>query len=267
LSSANSDAGLGLTERIRNVFMPQEYQSTQSRPAALVEDSYLFVETGYHPLESARRDSGLPAKLFSYRVLKRGMDVTLVLLATPMLVPTMLLVALTVRLRSPGPIFFSHRRISRNGAFFPMWKFRTMCNNSAEVLEEYLAHHPAARAEWRKTHKLKYDPRITGIGLFLRRYSLDELPQIWNVLTGKMSLVGPRPIVAAEVEKYGSKFAYYCKVKPGVTGLWQVSGRSDLTYEQRVNLDCEYVKNWSLLMDIKILLRTFSSVVNQDGAC
>jgi Undecaprenyl-phosphate galactose phosphotransferase WbaP len=247
--------------------MPQEYQSTQSRPVALVEDSYSFVETGYRPLEAARRDSSLPAKLFRYRVLKRGLDVTFVLLAMPVLIPLMLVVALVVRLRSPGPIFFSHRRISRNGAFFPMWKFRTMCNNSAEVLEEYLARHPEARAEWRKTHKLKSDPRITGIGLFLRRYSLDELPQIWNVLTGKMSLVGPRPIVAAEVEKYGSRFAYYCKVKPGVTGLWQVSGRSDLTYEQRVALDCDYVKSWSLLLDLKILLRTFASVVNQDGAC
>jgi len=247
--------------------MPQEYQSTQSRPTALMEDSYSFVETGYRPLESARRESSMPAKLFRYRVLKRVLDIALVLVAIPVLVPIMMLVALLVRLRSPGPIFFSHRRISRNGAFFPMWKFRTMCNNSAEVLEEYLARNPAARAEWRKTHKLRCDPRITGIGLFLRRYSLDELPQIWNVLTGKMSLVGPRPIVAAEVEKYGSRFAFYCKVKPGVTGLWQVSGRSDLTYQQRVALDCEYVKNWSLLLDLKILLRTFSSVVNQDGAC
>jgi Undecaprenyl-phosphate galactose phosphotransferase WbaP len=247
--------------------MPQEYQSTQSRPAALMEDSYSYIETGYRPLETVRRDSSLPAKLFRYRVLKRGLDIALVLLAAPVLLPLLVTVGLVVRLRSPGPIFFSHRRISRNGAFFPMWKFRTMCNNSAEVLEEYLARHPEARSEWRKTHKLRCDPRITGIGLFLRRYSLDELPQVWNVLTGKMSLVGPRPIVAAEVEKYGARFAYYCKVKPGVTGLWQVSGRSDLTYEQRVALDCQYVKEWSLFLDIKILLRTFASVVNQDGAC
>jgi len=247
--------------------MPQEYQSTQSRPAALMEDSYSYIETGYRVLETVRRDDSLPAKLFRYRILKRGLDIGLVLLAVPVLMPVLLVVALSVRLRSPGPIFFSHRRISRNGAFFPMWKFRTMCNNSAEVLEEYLARHPEARAEWRKTHKLRHDPRITRSGSFLRRYSLDELPQVWNVLTGKMSLVGPRPIVAAEVEKYGSRFACYCKVKPGVTGLWQVSGRSDLTYEQRVALDCEYVRTWSVMLDIKILLRTFAAVIGQDGAC
>jgi Undecaprenyl-phosphate galactose phosphotransferase WbaP len=246
--------------------MPQEYQSTQARPAALMEDSYSFVETAQRPTESIRRANTLPAQLFSYRVVKRSMDIVLVLLAVPLLLPLMLVVAMLVRMRSPGPIFFSHRRISRNGAFFPMWKFRTMCINSAEVLEEYLAKHPEARTEWRKTHKLQNDPRITPIGYFLRRYSLDELPQLWNVLTGRMTLVGPRPIVAAEVEKYGNRFSYYCRVKPGLTGLWQVSGRSDLTYEQRVDLDCEYVGRWSLLLDIKILLRTFASVVNQDGA-
>ena len=112
-----------------------------------------------------------------------------------------------------------------------MWKFRTMCVNSAEVLEDYLAQHPEARAEWNKTHKLRNDPRITRWGVFLRRYSLDELPQLWNVLMGQMSLVGPRPIVAAEVEKYGDCFDCYCRVKPGLTGLWQVSGRSELSYD------------------------------------
>ena len=120
--------------------------------------------------------------------------------------------------------------------------------------------------EWSRAHKLKVDPRITRVGSFLRRYSIDELPQLWNVLTGQMSLVGPRPIVAAEVEKYGDQFGYYCKVKPGMTGLWQVSGRSRLTYEERVALDCEYVKGWSLRRDFVILLKTFSSVLNQDGA-
>jgi lipopolysaccharide/colanic/teichoic acid biosynthesis glycosyltransferase len=173
----------------------------------------------------------------------------------------MLLVALLVRWNSPGPVFFYHRRVCRNGAFFSMWKFRTMCVNSAEVLERYLAKHPKARAEWNRTHKLKHDPRITTVGRFLRRYSLDELPQAWNVLTGQMSLVGPRPIVAAEVEK----FSFYTRVKPGVTGLWQVSGRSKLTYDQRVDLDAKYVKNWSLSRDLWILLRTVLAVVN-DGA-
>ena len=141
-----------------------------------------------------------------------------------------------------------------------------MCLDSAEVLEEYLAKHPKARTEWNKTHKLRNDPRITPIGVFLRRYSLDELPQLWNVLTGQMSLVGPRPIVAAEVEKYGDFFDCYCRVKPGLTGLWQVSGRSELSYDARVALDCDYVNRWALRRDGVILLKTFSTVLNQDGA-
>jgi lipopolysaccharide/colanic/teichoic acid biosynthesis glycosyltransferase len=171
-----------------------------------------------------------------------------------------------VALSSPGPVFYSHRRVRRGGAFFSMWKFRTMCSNSAEVLEAHLARNPDARDEWNRTHKLRNDPRITPLGRFLRRYSLDELPQLWNVLMGQMSLVGPRPIVAAEVEKYGKYFDCYCRVKPGLTGLWQVSGRSKLSYDERVALDCRYVQTWSLRQDVQILFRTFASVVNQDGA-
>ena len=137
-----------------------------------------------------------------------------------------------------------------------------MAVNSSEVLEEYLSRHPKARSEWNRTHKLRHDPRITPVGSFLRRYSLDELPQLWNVVRGQMTLVGPRPIVAAEVEKYGDGVNFYCRVKPGLT----VSGRSELTYPQRVALDCDYVEHWSLRRDFVILLRTFRSVVNQDGA-
>ncbi|ADW67357.1 sugar transferase [Granulicella tundricola] len=212
------------------------------------------------------RVNTLPARLFRYRVVKRIMDITLVAISIPVLVPVLLIVAAVVRFTSPGPIFFSHRRICKDGSFFSMWKFRTMCVNSAEVLDDYLANHPSARSEWNRTHKLKQDPRITSVGLFLRRYSLDELPQIWNVVSGEMSLVGPRPIVAAEVEKYGECFHCYTRVKPGLTGLWQVSGRSKLSYDARVKLDCDYVKTWSLFSDIGILAITFKSVVNQDGA-
>ncbi len=213
-----------------------------------------------------RRDETAPAIFFRYRVIKRMMDLLVALIAMPLLFPVMLTIMALVRFTSPGPIFFSHRRIAKNGAFFSMWKFRTMCVDSAEVLEHYLAMHPEARAEWNQTHKLKQDPRITSVGTFLRRYSLDELPQIWNVVTGRMSIVGPRPIVAAEVEKYGEHFDHYCRVKPGVTGLWQVSGRSKVSYPNRVKLDCEYVEQWSLFRDFKILLATARSVVNQDGA-
>jgi Undecaprenyl-phosphate galactose phosphotransferase WbaP len=245
--------------------MQAEYQSPESRVAAL-EDTYSYVEVVGHSQRKAQWANELPSCLFRYRVVKRCLDVVLVAVSMPIILLALGIVAAMVAISSPGPIFYSHRRIRKNGAFFSMWKFRTMCVNSAEVLEEYLASHPAARAEWNKTHKLRNDPRITRVGSFLRRYSLDELPQLWNVLTGQMSLVGPRPIVAAEVEKYKDCFNCYCKVKPGLTGLWQVSGRSSLSYDERVGLDCQYVQQWSLTRDLMILAKTFPSVVNQDGA-
>ena len=251
--------------RDRNTIL-SEYQSPESR-AVVIDDGYSFPQEAAQPHPRApHRTLLLPARLFRYRAIKRWMDVTFVLLLTPVLIPLILVIAAVIRSSSPGPVFYSHRRIRRNGEFFSMWKFRTMCQNSAEVLELYLQRHPDARAEWNKTHKLRNDPRITRVGSFLRRYSLDELPQMWNVITGQMSLVGPRPIVAAEVEKYAESFPCYCRVKPGLTGLWQVSGRSTLSYPERVALDCRYVETWSLHGDFLILLKTFPSVVNQDGA-
>lgn len=245
--------------------MQAEYQSPESRTAA-IEGSYSYTDSANRPLGGAQRANGVPSDYFRYRVVKRFFDVFLVAVSSPLILVALGVVAALVKMSSPGPIFYSHRRIRRGGAFFSMWKFRTMCVDSAEVLEDYLAKHPEARAEWNRTHKLRKDPRITVIGSFLRRYSMDELPQLWNVLVGQMSLVGPRPIVAAEVEKYGDCFDCYCRVKPGLTGLWQVSGRSALSYDARVALDCQYVGQWSLSGDIKILSRTLSSVVNQDGA-
>jgi lipopolysaccharide/colanic/teichoic acid biosynthesis glycosyltransferase len=245
--------------------MQAEYQSPESRTAA-IEGSYSYTESTGSQLGRSQRASGIPSQFFRYRVVKRFCEVLLVLISIPVILLLVGLVAAVIVLSSPGPVFYSHRRVCKGGAFFSMWKFRTMCVNSAEVLETYLAQHPQARSEWNRTHKLRHDPRITPIGSFLRRYSLDELPQLWNVLVGQMSLVGPRPIVAAEVEKYGDCFDCYCRVKPGLTGLWQVSGRSQVSYEKRVSLDCEYVEHWSLMRDAVILLKTFSSVVNQDGA-
>ncbi len=207
-----------------------------------------------------------PADTFQYAVLKRILDISLVVLFSPLLLAVVAVLMLAVVLSSPGPAFFSHRRICRNGNFFSMWKFRTMCVNSAEVLEHHLKRYPGERQEWLRTHKLRCDPRVTPLGNLLRKSSLDELPQIWNVLTGRMSIVGPRPIVAAEAEKYGAHFGHYLAVKPGITGLWQTSGRSTLTYPQRVALDREYVENWSLWLDIKILFRTVGKVANSDGA-
>ena len=246
--------------------MAHHDQSSDARSEAGPANEFGYADYGSIRPRIRRPRATAPASFFSYRVLKRCFDLLLVFLAMPLLLPALVLIAAIVRFTSPGPIFFSHRRICCNGSFFSMWKFRTMCVNSSEVLEEYLARNPRARAEWNKTHKLKNDPRITRVGLFLRRMSLDELPQTWNVLSGQMSLVGPRPIVAAEVEKYGECFRCYCRVKPGVTGLWQVSGRSKLSYDARVKLDCEYVNQWTLWRDATILLSTLRSVANKDGA-
>jgi lipopolysaccharide/colanic/teichoic acid biosynthesis glycosyltransferase len=245
--------------------MQAEYQSPESRTAA-IEGSYSFTETVGRSPERSQRTNRVPSEFFRYRVIKRCCDVSLVLISMPLILVLLGVVAAVVMWSSPGPVFYSHRRIRKGGAFFSMWKFRTMCVNSGEVLEDYLARHPEAQAEWNETHKLRRDPRITPLGAFLRRYSLDELPQLWNVLMGQMSLVGPRPIVAAEVEKYGDCFECYCRVRPGLTGLWQVSGRSELSYDARVALDFQYVERWSLTKDFVILLKTFASVVNQDGA-
>jgi Undecaprenyl-phosphate galactose phosphotransferase WbaP len=242
-----------------------EYQSPETR-IATVDGAYEYTQLVGQPYSRSYRSTRIPAQLFRYRVVKRCLDVCLVLASIPVLLPLLAVISLVVLLTSPGPVFYSHRRIRRNGEFFSMWKFRTMCQNSAEVLEQYLAQHPEARVEWNKSHKLKRDPRITSVGSFLRRYSLDELPQMWNVLCGQMSLVGPRPIVAAEVEKYGDCFGCYCRVKPGLTGIWQISGRSELSYDERVALDCRYVEQWSLSKDTIILAKTFAAVVNQEGA-
>ncbi len=244
--------------------MQDEFEASQTRSA--ISDPYSYTEPLPRQRPVAVDVHGVAARTIRYRYLKRAFDILLVLLSLPILLPVVALISALVVLSSPGPVFYSHRRIRQNGAFFSMWKFRTMCVNSAEVLEDYLTSHPEARAEWTRTHKLKRDPRVTPVGLFLRRYSMDELPQVWNVMRGQMTLVGPRPIVAAEVEKYGDDFYHYCRVKPGLTGLWQVSGRSELTYPQRVALDCDYVERWSLRRDVVILLRTFSSVANKDGA-
>ena len=241
---------------------------TNETPTLEVADAgFTYAGYGTGRQANARSNGGRgPTTLFRYRYVKRMFDLLVIFLMMPFLLTALAIIWAVVKLTSPGPAFFSHRRLCLNGTFFSMWKFRTMCVNSGEVLEQYLTHHPEARTEWNLTHKLKDDPRVTRAGRVLRRYSLDELPQLWNVLSGRMSLVGPRPIVAAEVEKYGAGFACYCAVKPGITGLWQVSGRSKLSYDERVKLDCRYVKEWSLMRDLRILVLTLTSVVNQDGA-
>ena len=166
-----------------------------------------------------------------------------------------------------GPVMFSHRRVGRNGKAFGCLKFRTMVAAAEELLPEYLRLHPAAAEEWRREQKLVFDPRVTGVGKLLRRTSLDELPQLWNVLRGEMSLVGPRPVTRGEIDTHYSRCAgVITSVKPGLTGLWQVSGRNDVGYEKRVALDLRYVKSWNLLEDFRILLKTADVVLSRSGA-
>ena len=197
---------------------------------------------------------------------KRALDVAgagaLLLLGAPVF----LLLALLVR-ADGGPAFYAHERVGRGGRRFGCLKFRSMVVDSAARLEALLANDPAARAEWEATRKLRHDPRITWVGRFLRATSLDELPQLINVLRGDMSLVGPRPVVAAELANhYGAAAEHYLAVRPGITGLWQVSGRSDTSYAQRVALDVRYASNPSLLEDVRILLRTPAAVLLRRGA-
>jgi lipopolysaccharide/colanic/teichoic acid biosynthesis glycosyltransferase len=182
------------------------------------------------------------------------------------LLPLMLFVALAIYSFEQGPVLYGHDRIGYRGRRFRCLKFRSMVPNSAEVLERHLVENAAARAEWDASQKLRDDPRITTIGKFLRVTSLDELPQLINVVRGDMSLVGPRPIVQAEVGRYGSSIEAYTSTRPGITGLWQVSGRSDVDYDRRVQMDTTYVSNWSLPGDILILFRTVKVVFSQSGS-
>ena len=167
---------------------------------------------------------------------------------------------------SSSNIFFSHKRIGKNGKYFILYKFRTMKHSRDRILSMHFKKYPNEKKSWEKNHKLKNDPRITKFGYFLREYSLDELPQIFNVLKGDMSFIGPRPIVNNEKNKYGSNFSYYKKVKPGISGLWQVSGRNDISYSKRIELDCLYTQNISFLLDLKIFFKTFYVVLMKKGA-
>lgn len=208
------------------------------------------------------QQSALPDR----RVPKRILDFVLSASVLVLLMPILAAIALAVKLESRGPVLFGHDRVGQNGRMFKAWKFRTMVVNGDQVLEKHLLTHPEAMAEWTRDHKLRNDPRVTRVGKFLRKTSLDEVPQLWNVLSNEMSLVGPRPIVEAEIPKYGSSYGLYTRVKGGVTGLWQVSGRNDIAYEERVKLDSFYVRNWSVWLDLCILYRTIGTVLFRSGA-
>lgn len=195
---------------------------------------------------------------------KRVLDLILAVMLLPLLLPVITALAMVVR-RDGGPAFYGHVRVGRNGQSFRCWKVRTMVVNADERLRELLESDPEVAAIWQREFKLDKDPRITAFGRFLRKSSLDELPQLWNVFVGEMSFVGPRPVIAAEIEKYGSDRTSYYSCVPGITGLWQVSGRNDLSYDERVQLDVQYSRRKSFLMDTKILLMTVNSVIRGTG--
>ena len=200
------------------------------------------------------------------RLAKRIFDLILTIIGGILISPILLILAVVVGADNKGRIIFAHRRVGRKGKPFPCYKFQTMVPNAQERLEEYLAKNPEARKEWEESFKLTNDPRVTKLGAFLRKTSLDELPQLWNVLMGDMSLVGPRPIVAKEVKFYGENIEEYYMVPPGITGMWQVNGRSDTTYEERVGMDTWYVRNWSVWIDLVYLFKTVKAVFTGKGA-
>ncbi len=191
---------------------------------------------------------------------KRGLDIAIAALALVFLAPLLLIVALIVKLDG-GPALFVQQRLGRNGLCFPMYKFRTMHVDADAVLEEVLASCAVSRTEWDKFQKLRNDPRITPVGRFLRKTSIDELPQFFNVLIGHMSIVGQRPILASQRDAFGEHIIGYERARPGITGLWQVQGRNRLTFDQRAQLGTEYVNRWSLWFDIKILLMTVPAII------
>ena len=197
---------------------------------------------------------------------KRILDIVVAGAALLFVAPLILGIALLIRLQDGSRAFYSQKRFGLNGETFNCFKLRSMVPDAREQLEYLLATDPAARAEWDETQKLTNDPRITALGNFIRKTSIDELPQLYNVLRGDMSLVGPRPIVESEIARYGESFRHYCSVRPGITGLWQVSGRSDTTYPERVATDVEYVRSRTFWGDIKIMLMTVPAVLNSKGA-
>lgn len=207
----------------------------------------------------------LPRRPAQSQAFQRCVDLTLATLFLLVLWPVMLAIALIVVLTSPGPAFYSQKRLGLNGETFGCLKFRTMLVGADALLEELLESSPALRDMWMRDRKLRQDPRITPIGRFLRRYSLDELPQLLNVLRGEMSIVGPRPIATDEVHFYAESYALYCSVKPGITEPWQVGGRNDVSYQRRVQLDCEYARTKCLRQDLGLLIRTIPVVLGGTG--
>ncbi len=244
-----------------------QVETPLSPTSTLQSATRLFGPVRDEPLvEPAWAEPLAPPAGSSYsEALQRRLDVTIALAALLVLWPVMLIAAVLVVLSSPGPIFYSHPRLGRNGKVFGCLKFRTMRCNSDLLLHALLNSTPALNAEWQVARKLRKDPRTTAITRFLRRYSIDELPQLFNVFRGDMSIVGPRPLATDEIHFYAERFPIYCSMRPGITGLWTVSGRNEVTFLRRVELDCEYAGMRSLRSDIWIIFRTVPVVLRGTG--
>lgn len=232
--------------------MKDEYGMMNSKSyAALDEDLPVFRKA--------------PAMTRLYTVAgKRVFDIFLVVVSLPVTLPVIAVLAILV-MRDGGKPFFGHQRVGKSGRSFKCWKIRSMVTNAEAHLQDHLRNNPTARDEWAANFKLSQDPRITKLGGFLRKSSLDELPQIWNILKGEMSVVGPRPVTLSELDLYGTAREYYHAVLPGLTGLWQVSGRNDISYRERVMLDVRYAVTHNFLMDVQIILETADAVINRTG--
>lgn len=208
----------------------------------------------------------VPVNCLRYRLVKRAVDLLLVVLAMPLVLPLLLFLAILIKLTSPGPVFYRHVRVGQHGHPFCLWKLRTMLVESEVILSRYFEENPEAKKQWLRQYKLQKDPRVTSLGRFLRKTSLDELPQLLNVLRGEMSLVGPRPVIDAEILRYGGGVELCLAAKPGLTGLWQVRGRGNVRYELRVSYDLEYVSTWSLGRDLLLIIRTIPAIWSAEGA-
>lgn len=224
------------------------------------DNSFVLADTSAQGQTHPRTST--PAEALLWRIFDIIVAATILAAALPFLA----VLSLILYLSDPGPLFYRHRRLGFRGRYFDCIKFRTMKVDGDVILRELLRNCPTARKEWEQTHKLRTDPRVTRIGAGIRKLSLDEFPQLINVLRGEMSIVGPRPIVEAEVERYGRHFEHYCLVRPGLTGLWQTSGRNDTSYQQRVSLDVSYVGRKSLLLDTWLIFKTVPAVVLARGS-
>jgi exopolysaccharide production protein ExoY len=244
---------------------PERFERPRGRPSR--QNFRVIGQIGavppgpHHARESSQGLADRPIR----HTLQRVLDIVGATLLGIVFLPLILAVAVLLR-REGGHTIFRHRRVGRNGEAFDCLKFRSMVPDADRVLRELLERHPELKAEWLRDHKLRDDPRITAVGRFLRRTSLDELPQLWNVIRGEMSLVGPRPVVREELLRYGRHLHRYLAAKPGITGLWQVTGRNDTDYRRRVVLDVYYVRRQSVLLDLYILLKTTHVVLGGSGA-